>query len=66
MAIYTNKFTIEMNDVARIVFIDERAPAAQGLPMASSTAVEVIMTIDNLKSLGVVITEAIRKRESKL
>lgn len=51
-AFYANKFTIEINDVARIVFVDERAPSAPGLPMASSTAAEVVMTLSNFVALA--------------
>src|ERR1700678_1645386 len=53
--LYANKFTVEINDVARIVFIDERAPLKPGLPMASVTAAEVVMTHANLVALGEII-----------
>jgi hypothetical protein len=63
MATYANKFTIELSDVGRIVFVDERVPAAKGLPMASTTAVEVVMTLDNLKALAEGIEKTISKHK---
>jgi len=50
--LYANKFTIETNDVVRIVFVDERVPPAQGLPMASVTAAEVVLTHANFIALA--------------
>ena len=55
MALYANKFTLEVGDVGRIVFVDERAAPAKGLPMPAITATEVVMTLDNLKQLGELI-----------
>jgi hypothetical protein len=56
-AIYANKFTVEIGDVARIVFIDERQAVAPGLPMASATVVEIILTRDNCAALGKLIAK---------
>jgi len=50
--LYSNKFTVETNDVARIVFVDERAPLKPGLPMASVTAAEIVMTHANFIALA--------------
>ncbi|MHC2619428.1 hypothetical protein ACVIW2_001460 [Bradyrhizobium huanghuaihaiense] len=50
--LYANKFTIEINDVARLICIDERAPVAQGMPMSSATAAEIVMTHANFISLA--------------
>lgn len=52
MAAYTNKFTVESGNMVRIVFVDERLPPKQGLPMPYTTAAEVVMTRDNAKALG--------------
>ena len=49
--LYANRFTVEINDIVRIVFVDERAPIEPGLPMASATATEVVMTADNARLL---------------
>jgi hypothetical protein len=49
-AVYTNKFTLQLSDMVRIVFIDEHAAIAKGLPMHTSTSAEVVMTLDNLKA----------------
>ncbi len=62
-AVYSNKFTLELNDVARIVFVDERAPKAKGWPMASVTAAEVILTHNNLKALYELIGNGLKKLE---
>lgn len=51
MSVYANKFVIELNDIARIVFIDERMPISKGLPSSSSTMADVVMTRTNLQSL---------------
>jgi hypothetical protein len=59
-AVYANKFTLQLNDVARIVFVDEHAPLAQGVPMSSSTAAEVVMTLANLKALNEAITKILQ------
>lgn len=48
--LYANKFTIEINDVVRIVFVDERMPIG-GLPMAKATAAEIVMTHSNFALL---------------
>jgi hypothetical protein len=58
---YANKFTIEINDVARIVFVDERAPAAPGLPMSVQTATEVVMSHGNFLALAEKMTEVAKK-----
>jgi hypothetical protein len=50
--VYANKFTIEINDMARIVFVDERVPIREGLPMASTTAAEIVMTHANFLALA--------------
>jgi hypothetical protein len=50
-AVYANKFTVETNDMSRIVFMDERAPARSGT-MPSSTAAEVVMTHANFIALA--------------
>lgn len=63
--LYANKFTIELNDMGRIVFVDQRAPAAESLPMASATAAEIVMTIDNMASLGAALTEMVEKHRRK-
>jgi hypothetical protein len=55
-AVYANKFTLQLSDVARIVFV-EHVPLAEGLPMSASTAAEVVMTRDNLKALNDLITK---------
>jgi hypothetical protein len=62
-ALYANKFTLEINDMARIVFIDERPPITEGLPMASTTIAQIVMTIPNLESLGDIITQIVRKQK---
>jgi hypothetical protein len=51
-AVYANKFTIEANDMARIVFVDERAPVKEDMPMSSATAAEVVMTHANFITLA--------------
>lgn len=61
MAVFANKFMVELTDVARIVFVDERAPAGQGLPMATSTAAEVVMTVTNLEILRGLIDKTLKK-----
>jgi len=65
MAVFANKFTIQTNDVGRIVFVDERAPIAEGLPMSSSTAAEVVMTLENLEVLGNLIAQMINKLKDR-
>lgn len=60
--LYANKFLIELNDVARIVFIDEHAPLAAGVPMASTVAAEIVMTHDNLKALYNSISTILQSR----
>jgi hypothetical protein len=50
--VYANKFTVEINDMARIVFVDERAPISEGVPMASTTAAEVVLTHSNFIALA--------------
>jgi hypothetical protein len=45
--VFTNKFTIEVSDVARIVFFDERPASAPSLTAPSSTAAEVVMSLAN-------------------
>lgn len=52
MSVYANKFTIEKNDIIRIVCIDERAPIAEGVPMSSATVADVVMTRANAKALA--------------
>lgn len=64
--LYANKFTIEVNDVARIVFVDERAPAAQGLPMSAVTSAEIVVTYANLKSLCTLMAQIIEKHDKKI
>ncbi len=61
MAVYANKFSLELNDVARIVFVDERIPVAEGFPMASATVTEVVLTLANLKTLGELIDKTLSK-----
>lgn len=51
-AFYSNKFVVEINDVARVVFVDERAPIAEGMPMSSQTATEIVMTHSNFIALA--------------
>jgi hypothetical protein len=60
--VYANKFTIEINDVARIVFADERAPIAEGMPMAAATTADVVMTHANFIALA----ESMSKTAAKL
>jgi hypothetical protein len=50
--VYANKFTVEVNDMARIVFVDERARIGEGMPMAATTAAEVVMTHANFIALA--------------
>lgn len=59
--LYANKFTIETNDVARIVFVDERPAKAKGLPMPSVTTAEIVMTIANLRALHTALGIALSK-----
>jgi len=63
-AVYANKFTLQLSDVARIVFVDEQVPPAQGLPKSVSTAAEVVMTLDNLKALGELIAKMQKKGDA--
>lgn len=49
--LYANKFTVEISDIVRVVFVDERAPIKPGLPMSSATTTEVVMTADNARRL---------------
>jgi hypothetical protein len=60
-AVYSNRFTIEISDVARIVFVDERAPAAQGLPTQSVTATEVVLSRGNFIALAEQMTKIVEK-----
>jgi hypothetical protein len=60
-AVYANKFTLQLSDVARIVFVDEHIPVANGLPKSVSTAAEVVMTRDNLKALNDLITKMLHQ-----
>jgi hypothetical protein len=57
MAIYANKFTVEIGDVSRIVFVDERAAVAKGIPMSSTTVTEIVMTRENIKALADLIQQ---------
>jgi hypothetical protein len=50
--VYANKFTVEINDMARVVFVDERVPIREGMPMPSTTAAEVVMTHANFIALA--------------
>lgn len=51
MGVYANKFIVEVSDVVRVVFSDERAPIKQGLPMSVSPSADVVMTIENARQL---------------
>jgi hypothetical protein len=57
MAVYANKFTLQLSDVARIIFVDEHVPISEGMPKNVSTAAEVVMTRENLKALNALITK---------
>lgn len=50
--LYANKFTVEINDIARLICIDERAPVAQGMPMSSTASAEIVMTRANFIALA--------------
>ncbi|WP_029083956.1 hypothetical protein [Bradyrhizobium sp. th.b2] len=63
--LYANRFTIELSDIGRIVFVDERVPPAEGLPSASATVAEIVMTLPNLKVLGEQIGALVAKHEKK-
>jgi hypothetical protein len=64
--LYANKYTIELSDVGRIIFADERAPAAEGLPMSSATVAEIVMTVPNLIALAEHLQMLIAKHEIKV
>lgn len=49
-AAYANKFQIQVGDVVRLMFQDERAPTAEGLSL--SLAAEVVMTRENFRDLA--------------
>lgn len=53
-ATYSNKFTIEVttDGLTRIVFADERAKIAHGLPPATANVGEFVMTTDNATDLA--------------
>jgi hypothetical protein len=45
---YANKFSIELGpEVARVVFMDERAPIAEGIPKSIAEAGNLVMTREN-------------------
>lgn len=58
-AVYASKFTLQLSDMARIVFVDERSPLAEGLPMGSGTAAEVVITLANLEALNETIAKTL-------
>lgn len=63
-ATYANKFTVELSDTARIVFVDERLPKAEGFPASSITAAEIVMTVENARQLGEMLVELVKKHTS--
>lgn len=52
--LYSNKFTVEITDIARIVFSDERASVTVGNDVA-----DIVMTHDNLRQLGELIAKCL-------
>lgn len=59
-AVYTNRMGVEIDSIARLVFVDERM-AEVGKPKPTAVVAEVAMTIDNLKSLHAAIGETLKK-----
>jgi hypothetical protein len=59
--LYANKFRIEISDVTRLVFIDERAPVAEGLPMSTATQAEIVVTHANLRALHELLGKMVDK-----
>jgi hypothetical protein len=44
------RFTVEINDMARIVFVDERMPIRESMPMASTTDGDRALRLSRLLS----------------
>lgn len=65
MAMFSNKFTVEAGpEIGRIIFLDERAKIADGLPPSVSTAAEVVMSRENLAALARLIVDLLGRAES--
>lgn len=59
MIVFANKISVQINDVARLILVDERSKV-DGLdfplsPTVNRTVGEVVLTIDNLAELYVAI-----------
>ena len=59
-ATYSNKFTIQVGDVVRIIFIDERAKIVEGIPPSQATAAEVVITLENARALRDLMVKLLR------
>lgn len=55
--VYANLFSVEANDMARIVFSDQRAPLRVGMPAPASPAADVVMTRENALQLGQMLVD---------
>lgn len=65
MSVYANKTIIDLEDViARLTFVDEKAPIQEGLPPQTSRAAEVVMTVGDLEALGASIERALRRHRA--
>ena len=62
VAPYSNKFRLQVGDMVRIIFMDERAPEHEGGPMPISETGEQVMTVENALALGELLVSTLKDK----